>query len=143
MKPTQIDKAKHSKLELEKFRKSTKNTRLFARITAIIDLYDDMPHTVVAKSLQIDTRTLYRWICRYNEGGMQALIDIPHERRSRSITLEEEEQLKQDLAKSPVELGYNFQTWTGKNVCMHLHVKYSKKISLSTIYVIIHRLGFN
>jgi transposase len=59
------------------------------------------------------------------------------------ITVEQKEQLKTDLTKSPETFGYNTAIRSGSLLKKHLETTYGTVYKQAAAYVLLHNLGFS
>ena len=96
----------------------------------------------VAGFLGQDSRTVQRWVKRFNDRGFAGLVE--HERPGRPSRLSQGtwDQVEQDLRKHPKEFGYSRNLWDGKMLSHHLSHKYGIEMRVRQCQRIFRQMGF-
>jgi len=99
--------------ELEASLVSVNTVRMFRRLLALLEVDQGRSVRDLAQELQIDRRSIYRWIERFGaEGKPGALEDRPVSGRPPKWNEQLEDWLQSALARPPLEIGYPANTWT-------------------------------
>ena len=69
--------------------------------------------------------------------------DVKRSGRNSIVTPEIEDKLKIDIEKTPAELGYESNVWSGKLLSHHLKKVYGIKISVRQCQRLFHKLDFS
>ena len=96
----------------------------------------------VAGFLGQDSRTVQRWVKRFNDHGFAGLAEV--ERLGRPSRLKEEywEQVEADLRRHPKEFNYGQNLWDGKLLSHHLSERYGLNMGIRQCQRIFHQMGF-
>ena len=97
----------------------------------------------VAEMYGHSPRSLHEWIKGVKEHGIEYLKDDPKPGRPRKIDNETASKLKQDIMRSPSELGYNQARWDGKLLSEHLKKVYKIELKVRRCQELFHELGFS
>ena len=111
----------------------------FDRMMAIRELAAGVSHAQVALIHGITRRTLNNWIRRFNEQGIDGLIDRQRSGRPRSIPPEKTEEYKQ-LIRQPQQAGVTH--WTGKKFHGYLRNELELEVGYSTVIRWLHDNNF-
>ena len=84
----------------------------------------------VAEAMGEHTRTLERWRKRFNEQGLDGLLDDTSPGRPSRLSDQAMAALAKDIESPPRELGLNGDQWRGKQLQQHLTEHYSIDLSL-------------
>lgn len=110
---------------LERLRQAEKDVKTRERLHAVILELKDYSREEIANILSTTRATVWRWIKRFNKGGVNGLRDKHKTGRPGKMGAEEKKRLREELKKSPREAGYTFDSWSTKLVLHHLKEKYS------------------
>lgn len=125
--------------ELETAMRATPKQRSFIRMQAIRALIVGFDHHSVATLFQVHRDTITHWIRRFNEGGIDGLIERPRSGRPRKISPEQSEQYRQ-LVEQPQRAGVDH--WTGKKFHGYLRKHLEHEVGYSTVLRWLHEHGF-
>jgi transposase len=128
--------------ELLKKMKSNKDDKLILKLTAIYMMQKDgLSCNQVGHQLGVSHDTVGRWVKRYNEGGEEGLIDKRknNKRPNHLYTKDFLERVDKLLAGDCPYGGI----WTGKKLQKWIKENYKVNLSISTIYRLIHKLGYS
>jgi transposase len=109
------------------------------RLLAIRALMLGISHNQVAALFCINRRTLLNWIHRFNEQGIDGLIERPRSGRPRAIKPDHVEKIKEIIEK-PELLGFNHLT--AKKIHGYLRNELQQKVGYSTVVRCIHENGY-
>jgi len=76
-------------------------------------------------------------------GGLKALAPKVSPGRPSRLSLEQKEELKNDVLTHPRELGYDFSNWEGKHVSKHIKNKFGVLLKVRQCQYLLHELGFS
>lgn len=120
-----------------------RNRQLKRRIMGIaLSAEGRLTREAIAKQLKTDSDRVRAWIVRYNKGGIDGLRDLPGRGDKPTMTARQEKALGRALGCSPRDAGVNSNIWTGRATQEYLAKKGWFEGNLSSVYAIIHRLGF-
>jgi transposase len=125
--------------ELETAAGASVSRRSHVRMMAIKALLLGIMHDQVAALYGITRRTLSRWVERFNESGIDGLIEGRHPGRPGKITSERSAEYE-ELIRHP-ELA-NEHHWTGKKFHGYLTKKLDMEIGYRTVVRWLHDKGF-
>jgi transposase len=125
--------------ELETASKVAPTLKAYQRFFAIILLGKGFDHDAVAEGFSITRRTLYNWIRRFNERGIDGLLEGPRPGRPRKIKEGKRKQYR-ELVEHPEKAGYAH--WTGKKFHGYLRDKLQEEWSYRTTVRFFHEEGF-
>ncbi len=129
--------------ELFKLAEKERNRHLKRRIIGIaLSAQGRLSREAIAKQLKTDSDRVRAWITRYNADGIDGLRDRPGRGGKPIMTAGQEKALGRALERSPRAAKVNSNLWTGRAVKEFLAGKGWFEGNLSSVYVIIHRLGF-
>lgn len=127
---------------LERQLHTTEDARLYRRTLAILEVAGGRPIAEVAASLQVDRRSIFRWLEAYRrQRDPEALGDRPG--RGRKSLWDEEHRafLNSLMEDSPQDLGYEATQWTVPLLGQHLNRCNLPPCSPATLRRRIHDLG--
>jgi len=125
--------------ELDAAAKATCKKRCFVRLWSVRCLILGQPYDQVAKLSGISKRTLRSWIKRFNESGIDGLLDKPRNGRPRKIPREQDERLR-ELVTEPQLAGQTH--WTARKFHGYLRSELQLEVGYSTVVRWLHEAGF-
>lgn len=96
-----------------------------------------------AAAVGVARQTVYTWKAVLDEGGIDALRDIPTRGRPARLDDEQLRALARVLLQSPTEHGFGTELWTLKRVGVVVQRMFGVEFSLSQIWRILGGLGFS
>ena len=84
----------------------------------------------IAEALGESPRTLERWRKRFNEQGLEGLLDNTSPGRPSRLSEKEMSNLQRDISLSPNQHGLQASHWHGKELQEHLQAQYHVELSL-------------
>jgi len=142
VRPTKITRIDFSADEMWEKYKSKHDGRMKERYHCIAMMLDGATPGEVAKVFHCSRNTTWEWAVAYNEGGLEGLErESPPGLKSR-LSDEQKAALKEDLKKSPRDLGYSFSTWTGKSFGFHILQQYSIEYGERAVEKLIKSMNF-
>ena len=87
-------------------------------------------------------RTVQYWVQQFLEKGVEGLRDKPRPGKPSRLNKEQKEELKEDILKSPLQLGYSQNDWDGKLLSHHIYKKYQIVLKVRQCQYLFHKLGF-
>lgn len=97
----------------------------------------------VALAVGVARQTVYTWKAVLDEGGIDALRDMPRRGRPARLGEEQLQALARVLLQSPTEHGFGTDLWTLKRVGVVVQRMFGIEFSLSQIWRILGGLGFS
>ena len=131
MKETDGRKLKHDVLEA-------------LRIRAVRQIEQgESPETII-KALGMNRRTIYKWIARYREGGIEALKAMPLAGRPLKLDGARLRWIyKTVVTKNPLQLRFPFALWTREMVKELIERKYGVKLSPVSVGRLLKKMGLS
>src|SRR5512141_357734 len=99
----------------------TRHKVVFRRCQIVLQLAKGERPAAIAAALGCDHSTVYRTRQAFLRAGEASLIPKKSPGRPRRVTVQQERELDQTLAREPRTMGKNFSNWTAPNLKMHLH----------------------
>jgi transposase len=133
----------HATLEtLRRFEKKVADVQHAKRLRIIILAIQGFTAASISLTLDISERAVQEWVARYNRSGLQGLVDHRGGSRRDSLTEEEKAQLCQrlDQGATPED---GVCSLRGRDVQHILAQEYAVWRRLSSIYALLHRLGYS
>lgn len=96
-----------------------------------------------AAAVGVARQTAYTWKAVLDEGGIDALRDMPTRGRPARLDDEQLRALARVLLQSPTEHGFGTELWTLKRVGVVVQRMFGVEFSLSQIWRILGGLGFS
>jgi len=125
--------------QIEVFFDRNENYRTGVKLYAILQL----TRGYSSRSLEGFFRTSFKQICnwadRFDAEGVKGLRMKAGRGRHSRLTVEQTNQLKEDLSKSPKEFGYNSDRWSGPLTGEHIRKMYQVAYGQSAIYNLMRR----
>jgi putative transposase len=112
------------------------------RCTAIHLLHLGHKPGEVAKMQAVSIPTIYGWIDRWWEGGVEGLANKPKSGRPLKADDGYSQVLEETIAKEPSDLGYDFAIWTVDRLRAHLKKKTGIDLSESRFRALLRRKGY-
>jgi transposase len=85
-------------------------------------------------------RTVQRWVGRYNQAGIEGLIDKPRTGRSTKLSVDKQQQLCQRLDAGPSDAK---ATLYGRDIQQILQRDFGVIYTLDGVYKLLHCLGYS
>jgi transposase len=112
-----ISLSSNQKLQLHLELTNTGDLRVYRRATALLALHDGLPPRQVANLLGISRQTVYNWISNYGrEVKNLNLADSPRCGRPSLWTEDLQSFIRQTIAQSPAQFGYETAHWTARTL---------------------------
>jgi transposase len=125
--------------ELEVAMKAALTKRAYQRLHAIRALVLGFDHGTIAELLAVSVDSLNRWVARFNDEGIDGLIDRARSGRPRKISPEQTLEYI-DLIENPGKAGQ--QHWTAKKFHGHLSEALGHEVGYSTVLRWLHDNDF-
>lgn len=127
---------------LKDLRRKEEDPKVRDRIMAVIMEVEDYERREIARLLGTSRSTVWRWIKRFDESGIESLSDKQRSGRPSKLSEAEKEQVKEDLEQSPKEFGYEPEVWSTRMVLDHLREEYGVEYHPRYIQRFLRSLGF-
>jgi len=112
------------------------------RLHGLLFLSRGMSAYEVADLLGHSPRTIQYWFHRFQEDGLQGLLDAEGRGRRPSLDSHPRKQLGADLRKPPTAFGYPQGQWDGILLSHHMKKVFGLKIGVRQCQRIFHQFGF-
>ena len=130
-----INKEQYTLEELKE-RKRKSNQKEKNKIQIMILLYKGKRVSQISTYMGISEVTIYGYIDKYNEGGLEKLLEVHYSERGRNpkLSQREIEELKEIIKKSPQEIGYGESTnWSTLSIAEYIKHAYSVEMTRSGV----------
>ena len=87
--------------------------------------------------------TIYRWLYKMDHEGVEHRHDRKRPGRPRTLNLEQEKAIKEDLDKPPSECGFKRSIWNSKMVVKRIFERFNILYSKSSALRLAYKLGFS
>lgn len=114
-------------------RSRTAQARLVQRAQILLGLRDGDSLSAVARRLGVTRPTVYAWIARFNQAGIDGLQDRPRGGRPPTYTAQQRAEVIAAALTKPQELGLPFGSWTLDRLQAYLNEHKSIAIKRSRI----------
>lgn len=118
--------------EMEKWINKSSERQIAVKCQALISISKGNSISSVCKLFGINRETLRQWQRRVVQDGINGLNPKPGKGRKSKLTPQLTNDLKIQLLKMPIELGYQQEQWDGKLVCNYLSDFHKQSIALRT-----------
>jgi transposase len=112
------------------------------RLHGLLFLSRGMSTYEVADLLGHSPRTIQYWFHRFQEDGLNGLLDAEGRGRPSSLDPQQRKRLGADLRKPPTALGYSQGQWDGILLSHHVKKAFGLDIGVRQCQRIFHQLGF-
>jgi transposase len=132
-------------LSLEQLHQAAKTQpkgRVARRMTMVAMAQQSLSSARIAELVGSSERTVRRWVERYNEGGLEALEDLPRSGRPTKLTSEQEQAFINYVEAGPDD-HESVSVHYGKDYQRMLEEHFGQVYSLSGVYQLLHRLGYS
>lgn len=119
---------------LKQAHRAIRDKKLADRIKAVLSLNSGYEYSQVARILLLDEVTLRRYVQKYQEKGVDGLLEMHYTGGKSSLTLIQQRQLRTFLIENTKR--------TAKEIAGHILKAYGVKYSVIGVTKLLHRLGF-
>jgi transposase len=116
--------------------------RVAERIHYVLLFARGYPVEQIAALYQVDLRTVFAWLERFRDAGVEGLDDRPRSGRPREPSAAAQAEASRCLEGSPIDTGEGRTTWTRRLLGRHLGERFDCWLSDSSVTRRIHRLDF-
>lgn len=143
MKALEINNAEMVALQIEDAIKSNPEGRYFHRLHLVLLLAKGKKCSEVAELFCEPLRNVQRWAKELNEHGLDSLRDLEHSGRPTRLTSAQIAELKADIKKGPLQLGFTQGFWDGPLLAYHIQTKYAVSMSVRQCQRFFHQIGYS
>jgi transposase len=118
-----------------------KDARQSRRLLAIALVLDGYSREEAAALNGFDRQTLRDWVIRYNEEGIDGLLDRPHPGRPARLTPERKETFKAIVVAGPDPLRDGVVRWRCEDLRTVIKKRFDVTLDVSTIGKLLRKLG--
>jgi transposase len=131
---------KIKKIDFEKIYKEEKDAKAKERYLAFVHLKDDKSVATVAKIIRRTRQTIYNWIERFTDGGLESLInDCPGRGRKPFLKEDDFEVVREEIEKLQDKGGHA----TANEIRDLLEEKFNVQYKMKSIYDVLERIDFS
>ena len=112
------------------------------RIRAVQSVQEGESPEVVARTLRITSRTMYRWLAQYRSGGWGALKAKPLAGRPPKLDDKKLKWIYNTVTrKNPLQFRFQFALWTREMVVELIKEKYGVRLAANSVGRLLSQLG--
>ena len=141
MKRIEFQDSARLKEKLRKEIRRSDDARYDHRLHAMLLAVDGRSPYEVAELLGDAPRSVYNWIMRFREDGLEGLREEQRPGRPRRLREKQMKALAQDLIKSPGDLGYSQPIWDGVSLRNHVEKTFGISLGVRQCQRVFHDLG--
>jgi transposase len=120
---------------------SASSPKAVKRLMIALAYADGVRVETLSERYDIPRATVYSWLDRFEHQSIsEALKDESRPGRPAKLAASQREQLSDELAKSPAELGYDASEWTPKLAQYHIEQTYGVNYSLGHVRRLLREL---
>ena len=142
MKKLEMNNAKEQSVAIRNETSRSEESRYDHRLHGLLLVSEGMSCYEAGRILGEDSRTMERWVRRFNEKGFNALREGKRSGRPSRLTTQQLAEINMDLRRNPGEFGYEQNLWDGKLLMHHVQEKFHTEIGVRTCQMMFHRLEF-
>lgn len=128
--------------QIGKLRKNPPNVGVYRRAQAVYLSSQGRTVQEIGEIVDRNRSSVFRWLQAFNTHGLEALWPSKSPGAPPKADAEFQAALVEALEQNPHDLGYAFTRWTADLLAEHLYRKTHVKVSSSTIYTLLARLGY-
>ena len=121
----------------------TREGRYFHRLDVILYVLQGASPYDAARLFGHSPRTIEYWVHRLLSDGLAGLWEGNRTGRPGRLSATDLQKLRNELQRSPRDLGYSQNLWDGVLLSHHLAKKYSISLSVRQCQRLFHKLGFS
>jgi transposase len=132
----------HVRMTQDDARKLDHTTLEALRVRAVQSVQDGESPEIVARTLRVTSRTMYRWLAQYRRGGWNALKAKPLTGRPPKLDGKKLKWIYNAVTqKNPLQLRFQFALWTREMVATLIHDKYGIQLAANSVGRLLAQLG--
>lgn len=112
------------------------------RLLAVQRVLEGYSTEEVAAFLDVDPRSVRRWVAAYRAEGDEGLWAQPTSGRPPKLTSTQEKIIRRWLADKPTEHGFATDLWTGPRVAQMIRQEFAIELNPKSLTVWLRRRGF-
>ena len=112
------------------------------KIAALLLILEGQRPGWIADVLGLTRQSLNLWMHRVNDRGLKALEPIKQRGRPARLTPTVQQQLEEDLEKSPLEFGLRRVRWDGPTLVVYLKRQFGITLKVRQAQSWMHQLGY-
>ena len=116
--------------------------RYFHRLHVLLYVLGGASAYQAAQLYRLSPRTVEYWIKRLISFGLAGLREGNRPGRPRRLSVSDREALRNEIRRSPRELGYDQNLWDGLLLSHHLKERYAVSLSVRQCQRLLLKLGF-
>lgn len=120
----------------------TPQGRYFHRLHVLLHVLRGASSYELAHFYGHSPRTIQYWVHRLLSSGIAGLWDGEHPGRPGQLSRLDQEKLRNEIRRSPRELGYEQNIWDGPLLSHHLRKDYGIILSVRQCQRLFHQMGF-
>ncbi len=128
--------------DIEKAINKDKRPEVRQRAAALNSLHQGHSVKEVANLLAVTVQSVYNWLHRWEEKGVEGLANQSKSGRKRKADEQYCRELEIAIEQEPREQGYRFAIWTVKRLRDHLEDKTGVHMSISRLRYVIEERGY-
>jgi len=132
-----------SAVVLRKLAKAEADARVARRMLAIANALDGVSRDDAARSAGMDRQTLRDWVIRYNEHGVDGLVDRWGEGRPPKLTPQEKASLLAIVVAGPDPEASGIAAFTREDLVRICQARFGKSLHVSSMGRILRELGLS
>lgn len=132
----------HTTDELKQLFRKEKDSRISTRIRAVYLGLMGKTAPQIAKLLGYSRRRIQEWIYAYNQKGIEGLQDSPGRGTGCKLNADQLQWLRQRIEQGPLPED-GICVLRGKEIQQIIRKQFDVCYSLSAVYKLLHRLGYN
>lgn len=121
----------------------TPEGRYFHRLHVVLYVLGGASSYDAARLYGDSPRAIENWVHRLASNGLSGLLEGSRMGRPTRLSTPQLERLRNDIRRSPRELGYDQNLWDGVLLSHHLTKEYSISLSVRQCQRLFHTLGFS
>ena len=116
--------------------------RYFHRLHVVLHVLHGASSYGAARLYRHSPRTVEYWVHRLRSRGLAGLWEGHRPGRPSRLSAPQQQRLRNEIRRSPRELGYDQNLWDGLLLSHHLKEHYATSLSVRQCQRLFHRLGF-
>lgn len=128
--------------ELLRLRRQPPNARVYQRVVAVQLSSEGYTCQAVGEIVGRDPSTVYRWLVRFNERGIEGLTPGKSPGRPPKAGAQVQGTLVEAVQQNPRDLGYRFTRWTAALLAEHVHRTEHVDLCSETVNKVLRQMGY-